>query len=140
MKRLFLSVMAVVMILLPSTKTSAYERIPDVTEEEVHKMARCVMSEAGNQTIECKIGVAETVVNRVLSEDSYYPDTVTGVITQKGQYSLQDNGEVTDECYQAVYIALAQQNFDKPILYFRTNHFHKYGTPYRQIDDMYFSS
>ncbi len=141
MKIKILGIMAALTLaLVPNMSVSAAsERKVEATTEEIDLMARCVMSEAGNQSLECKIAVAETIVNRSLSEDPIYPDTITDVINQRNQYSTAYNGEVTRECYDAVYMSLTQKTYDQNLLWFRTGHYHKYGKSFIQIDDTYFS-
>ena len=138
MKKILIAAMFTAVLMLSPMKVYAYERA-DVTDEEMMLMARCVMSEAGSEPFECKIAVAETIVNRTLSEDPLFPDTVTDVLYQDNQYSMADNGEVTDECYEAVEIALNEPYFDKEILYFRLEHYHNFATPYKKIGKTYFS-
>ena len=67
------------------------------------------------------------MINRVLS--SRYPDTVTGVIYQRKQFSPVDNGRLanalavnkaTARCYQAADEAMAGHTNVGNCLYFRT--------------------
>ncbi len=133
-------VAALLLAIVPNMNVSAAsERKMEATTEEIDLMARCVMSEAGNQSLDCKIAVAETIVNRTLSDDPIYPDTITDVIKQRNQYSTAYNGDITQECYDAVYMALSQKTYDENLLWFRTGHYHKYGDAFIQIDDTYFS-
>lgn len=109
----------------------------DVSEVDIHLMARVVMSESGNQPLEGKIAVAETIVNRVLSDK--FPNTVREVVYQPSQYSIADNGKPTEECYEAVYKALTEQTHPSNMYYFRGGHYHSWATDYIQIKDHYFS-
>lgn len=68
--------------------TSPYrDIIMNMTEEEIVEIQQVLCLEAGIDTWEGRIATAQVIFNRVLSEDPYYPDTVHGVLSQKGQYS-----------------------------------------------------
>ncbi len=58
----------------------------DYTEEEVYLLAQLITQEADGQPREGKIGVANVVLNRVLSE-YFIEDNVTDVIYAEGQFS-----------------------------------------------------
>lgn len=106
-------------------------------------MERVVMSEAGNQSIECQEAVATTILNRWLCEDKF-PNTITGVITAPAQYSVIDNGDPTVSVRVAVNDAIRYYNTEEMCLpkncyYFRARKYHSFGIPYMSIDDTYFS-
>lgn len=114
-----------------------------ITDEEIQMMERCVMSEAGGCTCECQEAVATVILNRWQHPDKY-PDTITGVITEEGQFSTHDNGEPTLSVRLAVHNAIVYYNtalMDLPyqIYYFRQDHYHNFGVPYESIDNLYFS-
>ena len=138
MKKILLGLVFAAALASSPIKAYAYERI-DATEEDMALIARCVMSEAGSEPFECKVAVAETIVNRTLSEDPTFPDTISDVVHQDNQYSLSDNGEVTQECIDAAQTALNGTSFDKEILYFRLHRYHSFAIPYMKIGKTYFS-
>ena len=110
-------------------------------QEDIDLMARCVMSEAGGQSDECKEAVATTILNRWMSPN--YSDSIRVII--EDAYSTADNGPVTDACYLAVYSAIAWWGSDyavvpKCIYYFRAGHYHTWALDYRKIGDLYFSA
>ena len=110
-------------------------------QEDIDLMARCVMSEAGGQSDECKEAVATTILNRWMSPN--YSDSIRIII--EDAYSTADNGPVTDACYLAVYSAIAWWGSDyavvpKCIYYFRAGHYHTWALDYRKIGDLYFSA
>jgi spore germination cell wall hydrolase CwlJ-like protein len=114
-----------------------------MAKDDIDLMARVVMSEAGDQSLECKEAVATVILNRVASPD--YPNRVYDVVHAQNQFSTHDNGAPTHECYTAVYSALIWWGSDNEILpksiyYFRAGHYHKWALNYRQIDDLYFSA
>lgn len=110
-------------------------------QDEIDLMARCVMSEAGGQSDECKEAVATTILNRWMSPN--YSDSIRIII--EDAYSTADNGPITDACYLAVYSAIAWWGSDyavvpKCIYYFRAGHYHTWALDYRKIGDLYFSA
>ena len=113
----------------------------ELTQDDIDIMARCVMSEAGGQSDECKEAVATTIINRWMSPR--YSNSIPVII--EDAYSTADNGPVTSECYLAVYSAIAWWGSDfavlpRSIYYFRADHYHEWALDYRQIDDLYFSA
>ena len=94
------------------------------------------MAEAGNQPMVGKVAVATTILNR----SEIWGKSIYSVVTQKNQYAYPYKGKVDDECYEAVDIAIKNRNlFSRKMLYFRTGHYHSFGSPYIQIGDHYFS-
>ena len=57
------------------------------SDEDIRILTTTVFHEAGHTTEQLRQYVAQVVLNRV--EDSRFPDTVKGVITQPGQYSTK---------------------------------------------------
>jgi len=107
------------------------------TDEDKDMMARVVMSEASLLNFDGKCAVANTIVNRVLSDK--FPNTIEEVIHQRYQYSLADNGEPDAACYDAVEAALTYEQFPLDMYYFRTGHYHSFAEDYIQIGNTYFS-
>lgn len=58
----------------------------DVPAEDLEMLACVIYQEAGGDECsdECRIDVGDVVLNRVA--DSRFPDTLEGVLTQRGQY------------------------------------------------------
>lgn len=63
-----------------------------LTDEEL--LAAVVYCEAGDQGLAGMTAVALTILNRVESSLTYYPDTLRYVIYQSGQYSVVENGSL----------------------------------------------
>lgn len=63
-----------------------------ITLDELDLFFRLVEAEAGNESMEGKIAVANVVINRV--NDSRFPDTVRGVIYQPYQFEPIINGHI----------------------------------------------
>lgn len=67
----------------------------DYTEKELKLLACLVHSEAGDQSYEGKLAVANVVLNRIKSKK--HPNTMTDVIYQPGQFSVTRNGSLTKQ-------------------------------------------
>jgi N-acetylmuramoyl-L-alanine amidase len=68
---------------------------PTISEEDLHLLARIINAEAGDEPYEGMVAVGNVVLNRV--RDQHFPDTIRGVIYQKGQFSPVANGEINRE-------------------------------------------
>jgi len=113
--------------------------IVNVTLEELEMMSRVVMSEASIVPYIGKVCVAQVLINRL--NDGRWGSTMKEVITYPDAFSMADNGEVTDECRQAVLQALeGGAIFPEDMLYFRDSHYHDFGYDYMSIDNLYFTT
>lgn len=90
-------------------------------------LANLIYCEAGGESYEGQLAVGAVVMNRVLS--GAFPDTISGVIYQDGQFEPVStgrlalalaNGYATDSCYQAADAAMAGQSNVSTCLFFRT--------------------
>lgn len=72
-----------------------YREEVNYTEDELKLLACLVHSEAGNQSYEGKLAVANVVLNRVKS--SKYPNTIEKVIYQSGQFTVATNGSLAKQ-------------------------------------------
>ena len=108
---------------------SQWRDISEVTFEESDRylLANLIYCEAGGEPYAGQLAVGAVVINRVLS--SVYPDTVTGVIYQKSQFSPVGSGRLaltlsqnkaTASCYKAADEAMAGQTNVGNCVYFRT--------------------
>lgn len=66
---------------------AGYQKPAQYSDEDIRILTTTVFHEAGHTTEQLRQYVAQVVLNRV--EDSRFPDTVKGVITQPGQYSTK---------------------------------------------------
>ena len=85
--------------------------------------------------------VCDVILNRVDSAD--FPNTITEVINQDGQFSVVSNGSinrvsVSDETFNACKLELIERT-DSEILYFTAGQYNPSGTPAYQHQDHYFS-
>ena len=85
--------------------------------DDVTLLAAIIYCEAGGSSYECKLAVASVIMNRVNS--SKYPNTLRGVLFQRGQFPPATNGKlenrlatgkVTQSCYKVAKDALAGKN------------------------------
>lgn len=67
----------------------------DYTNDELKLLACLVHSEAGTQSYEGKLAVANVVLNRVKSHK--YPSTIKAVIYQSGQFSVAHSGSLAKQ-------------------------------------------
>lgn len=90
-------------------------------------LANIIYCEAGGEPYEGKLAVGAVVINRVLSNK--FPDTVVGVVYQKGQFSPAASGRLelalasdkaTAACYQAADEAMRGVTNVGCCVYFRT--------------------
>lgn len=77
----------------------------DWDADESYMLAKIAMAEAEGEDTEGKALVILVVLNRVWSDD--FPDTIEGVITEKGQFTAYENGrydrvEPSEDCYKAL--------------------------------------
>ena len=75
-----------------SYETETSQEPPDYTDDELDLLARIIYAEAGGMSDECQLLVGNVVLNRVA--DDRFPDSIYGVIYQKGQYSPTWNGAI----------------------------------------------
>jgi len=92
-----------------------------LTDEERNYLLHLVAAEAGGCDLVGQILVANVVLNRV--ESSVFPDTVSGVIFQKNQFSPAINGSIwsstiTDSVEEAVDRALMGEDFSQGATFF----------------------
>lgn len=98
------------------------------TEEqwkEVEMIARITKSEAGNQTYEGKLGVGNVVINRTMSDKSYFKDSIYETITQPNQFSSYNNkyylSDIDEECLKAsVQNYLGFREFPTNVVFFKS--------------------
>jgi peptidoglycan hydrolase CwlO-like protein len=96
-------------------------------EGDRYLLANLIYCEAGGEPYAGQLAVGAVVINRLLS--SVYPDTITGVIYQRSQFSPVGSGRLaialaedraTPACYQAADEAMAGVSNVGDCVYFRT--------------------
>lgn len=110
--------------------------------DELEELAFCVEAEAGTQSLLGKRLVVDVILNRV--DDRDWPDTVSGVIEQPYQFaSFWDGGmgrvdKPSGETYEAIRMEMEARSYPG-IYYFNSEHYSEYGTPWKKIEEHYFS-
>ena len=108
---------------------SSWRDISEVSfgDGDRYLLANLIYCEAGGESYSGQVAVGSVVMNRVLS--SVYPDTVTGVIYQSGQFSPVASGRLalalaegraTASCYQAADEVMGGTTNVGNCVYFRT--------------------
>lgn len=97
-----------------------------VHEGELDLLAAIIQCEAGGESETGKIAVGAVIMNRI--RDSRFPDTITDVVYQSGQFSPVSSGILSSvlsqgarsDCYDAAQKALAGENPIGGALYFNS--------------------
>lgn len=95
--------------------------------DDVTLLAALIQVEAGGQSYECQLAVGSVIVNRVNS--SRFPNSISGVIYQSGQFPGAHNGKVArvlangvkSSCLSAANEALSGTNNIGSYLFFNTD-------------------
>lgn len=74
------------------TKTASTSTTASVTSSDHRLLAKLVYAEARGEPYKGQVAVAAVVLNRVRS--SKFPNTISGVIYQKNQFSVVSNGSI----------------------------------------------
>jgi len=79
--------------------------IDSLTDEEMRVLKNITWAEANNQSIKGQRAVIEVIFNRMLSDE--WPDTLIGVLSQKGQFATwKHRNRVTPDKNQDAALAL----------------------------------
>ena len=84
----------------------------ELSAEEIELLGRIVQLECGYDIQESKCATIETILNRIF--DPRYPNTLTDVLSQKGQFSTWKNRNIakaipTDDTYACINMVLTGQ-------------------------------
>ena len=126
--------------------------VTDLTEEDIKEMdywgelellAAVVEAEAGNQDMIGKRLVVDIVLNRV--DSPLFPDTITEVLEQPGQFTTMWNGAVEDagyhmqqDDYDAVMMEVTGKRLDYDIYFFTAGEYNASCKPAYIHGDHYF--
>ncbi len=111
--------------------------------DSLELLALCVEAEAGNQSLEGKRLVVDVILNRV--DDPDWPDNIVDVISDPYEFSTFWDGaidrvwEPSGETFQAERMELEERSWPE-VYYFTAGGYSKYGTPWKQVGDHYFST
>ena len=119
--------------------------LPPVETEpviDIDLVARCIEAEAGTEDLDGKRLVADCIYNMMDAPE--YPDTATEVILRKGTFSVVSNGSIwrvtpSEDSYAAAQMEV-ENRISWEIMYFRTGHYHSFGTPWGKWGNHYFST
>ena len=113
-----------------------------MSKNDMKLIAQMTMAEAEGESEYGQRLVIDTILNRV--DSSTFPDTVYDVLYQPYQFSSIKDGRfarchVKKELYELVVEEVHNRtNYD--VIFFRTGHYSKYGTPLFKEDSHYFNS
>lgn len=96
------------------------------TSSELDLLAAIIECEAGGESHEGKVAVGAVIMNRIASAS--FPNSISGVVYQKGQFTPAASGKLSrvlargarSDCYQAAQDALNGQNPVGSCLYFNS--------------------
>ena len=113
-----------------------------MSKDDMKLIAQMTMAEAEGESEYGQRLVIDTILTRV--DSSTFPDTVYDVLYQPYQFSSIKDGRfarchVKKELYELVVEEVHNRtNYD--VIFFRTGHYSKYGTPLFKEDSHYFNS
>ncbi len=103
-----------------AVKVEAKTEVNISYSEEVEWLARAVYGESRGESFKGQVAVAAVILNRV--ESTEFPDTIYGVIHQKGQFSAVEDGQIklkpNQRAYRAAKEALAGNDPTYGAVYF----------------------
>ena len=122
------------------TQTITEDVSLELEYDELEYMAACVEAEAGTEGLIGKRLVVDVILNR--ADDERFPNSITDVINQDGQFSVVSNGsinkvDISQETFEAIEMELKHRT-DSEILYFRTGHYGD-GKACYKVNRHYFS-
>lgn len=113
-----------------------------ISDEDLTLLTLLTMAEAEGESEEGKRLVIDTVLNRVDSE--HFPDTISEVIYQKGQFTSMHNGRVDRVDITEEVVRLVEEEVNNRtnygVVFFHADHYGKYGVPMFSVGNHYFSS
>lgn len=107
-----------------------------LTQNEVAELANLAYFEANTESDYGRRLVVDCVLNRIESED--FPDTVSEVIHQKGQFVKCKETDIPKEFFDLVREEVECRT-NEQVLWFRTGRYHSWGDPILHEGAHYFS-
>lgn len=77
---------------LKGSKNSKLTEVPSYTKDELRLMSSIIFCEAGAESYSGKLAVGIVIMNRVHSK--LFPNTISGVVYEKGQFSPVRSGKL----------------------------------------------
>lgn len=131
----------------PKTTEPLVPEKETVADDVLQLFAQCVEAEAEGEGLTGKRLVTDVILNRV--DDRDFPGTIEEVILERNsngiwQFSVAGNGmleeaDPSDETYAAIRMELDERSYPG-LLYFTSEGYSKYGTPWRKVGRHYFST
>lgn len=124
------------------TPTPTPEPTPSLSQADIELIALVTMAEAEGESELGKRLVIDTILNRM--DSPRWPNTVSGVVYQKSQFSSMWNGRVKrcyvreDICQLVREELVSRSNYD--VVFFQMYNYSPYGKPLAKIGCHYFSS
>lgn len=114
-----------------------------ISDKEIELIERIVMSEARGESCEAQEAVATVILNRW--QDGSFGETISDVCYASGQFADPWDDEISMSVNLSVKNAIVYyntycQDLPSQILYFRSDHYHTFGTPYISMGNLYFSA
>ena len=112
-------------------ETASAAASTEVSDSDRKLLAAIIYCEAGNQSMQGKIAVGNVVLNRVNSRK--FPNTISKVIYQKGQFTpagsgwlkkVLNGGKIPQSCYEAADRALAGERPVGGAVFFMRTYLH----------------
>lgn len=129
---------------VPVTEPTADDIAEENYWDELSLLAAVVEAEAGNQDLTGKRLVVDVVLNRV--DSPLWPNTITEVLMQEGQFTTMWNGAVEeagwhmqDDDYKAVMLEVSGERLDSSIYFFTAGAYNSCGKPAYIHGDHYFN-
>ena len=83
------------------------------TSGDVALLARLISAEARGESYEGQVAVGAVVMNRIAHPS--FPNTLSGVIYQRGAFSCLDDGQFDEPVAQSAYACMVDGQIDQPI-------------------------
>lgn len=102
-------------------------------------IARLVMAESGNCSLECLWLTGSTLLNLA---DRYHNGDIEATAKDSDIFDVADYldyVEPNQDCWDTADRLLSGDR-DYNVMAFRTDYYHSFGTPYRKVDNVYFST
>ena len=113
-----------------------------LSDEELNLISRVTMAEAEDEPWEGKRYVIDTILNRV--DSKHFPNTVKGVIYQKGQFTSMWNGRYNRCASNSKLNDMINYEYNNRtnsnVVFFTADHYGEYGRPSFRVGNHYFSN
>lgn len=95
-------------ILIKSLKNENISYAASSTDSDVQLMARTINGEARGEPYEGQVAIGAVILNRV--KDSRFPNTVAGVVYQKGAFTAVSDGQINHPISEGSTVYKAAQD------------------------------